>query len=81
MYLPIVGAVGQHAPEDLPNVYKQRGTWALDTVRLMLWGDLRGLTLRQRAHFAEMLAVLPHVLLGAGLLLVHRLRRCSAGRR
>jgi cellulose synthase (UDP-forming) len=55
MYLPIVGAVGQHSPEDVPNVYKQRGTWAIDTVRLMIWGDLRGLRLRQRAHFAEML--------------------------
>ncbi len=33
LYLPIVGAVGQHAPEDVPNVYKQRGTWAIDTVR------------------------------------------------
>jgi cellulose synthase (UDP-forming) len=55
MYLPIVGAVGQHAPEDVPNVYKQRGTWAIDTVRLMVWGNLRGLGLRQRAHFAEML--------------------------
>lgn len=51
MYLPIVGAVGQHAPEDLANSYKQRGTWAIDTVRLMVWGDLRGLTLRQKAHF------------------------------
>jgi cellulose synthase (UDP-forming) len=56
MYLPIVGAVGQHSPEDVPNVYKQRGTWAIDTVRLMIWGDLRGLRLRQRAQFAEMLA-------------------------
>jgi cellulose synthase (UDP-forming) len=55
LYLPIVGAVGQHSPEDVPNVYKQRGTWAIDTVRLMLWGNLRGLRLRQRAHFAEML--------------------------
>lgn len=55
MYLPIVGAVGQHSPEDVPNVYKQRGTWALDTVRLMIWGNLRGLNLRQRLHFAEML--------------------------
>jgi cellulose synthase (UDP-forming) len=54
-YLPIVGAVGQHSPEDVPNVYKQRGTWAIDTVRLMIWGDLRGLKLRQRAHFAELL--------------------------
>lgn len=55
LYLPIVGAVAQHSPEDLPNVYKQRGTWALDTVRLMLWGDLRGLGLRQRLHFYGML--------------------------
>jgi cellulose synthase (UDP-forming) len=54
-YLPIVGAVGQHSPEDLPNVYKQRGTWAIDTVRLMVWGNLRGLGLRQRLHFYGML--------------------------
>ena len=54
LYLPIVGAVAQHAPEDLPNVYKQRGTWALDTMRLLLWGDLRGLGLRQRLHFTEL---------------------------
>jgi len=54
-YLPIVGAVGQHSPEDVPNVYKQRGTWAIDTVRLMIWGDLRGLSLRQRALFGELL--------------------------
>ena len=55
LYLPVVGAVGQHSPEDVPNVYKQRGTWALDTTRLMIWGNLRGLNLRQRLHFAEML--------------------------
>ena len=54
-YLPIVGAVGQHAPEDVPNVYKQRGTWAIDTVRLMVWGNLRGLGVRQRLHFYGML--------------------------
>lgn len=56
LYLPIVGAVPQHSPHDLPNFYRQRGTWALDTVRLMLWGDLRGLDLRQQAHFTELLA-------------------------
>jgi cellulose synthase (UDP-forming) len=55
MYLPIVGAVGQHSPEDVPNVYKQRGTWAIDTVRLLIWGDLKGLKLRQRLQFLEML--------------------------
>jgi cellulose synthase (UDP-forming) len=54
-YLPIVGAMGQHSPEDVPNVYKQRGTWAIDTVRLMIWGDLRGLGVRQRAQFYELL--------------------------
>jgi len=59
-YLPIVGAMGQHSPEDVPNVYKQRGTWAIDTVRLMLWGDLRGLTLRQRAQFYELLCYYLH---------------------
>ncbi|MDQ1424846.1 MAG: hypothetical protein QOD72_2344 [Acidimicrobiaceae bacterium] len=55
VYLPIVGAVGQHSPEDLPNVYKQRGTWAIDTVRLMVWGNLKGLNLRQRLHFYGMM--------------------------
>ncbi len=44
-----------HAPEDVSNVYKQRGTWAIDTVRLMLWGNLEGLALRQRAQFLELL--------------------------
>ena len=53
-YLPIIGAIGQTAPEDIPNVYKQRGTWALDTMRLLLWGNLRGLNLRQRLHFVEL---------------------------
>jgi cellulose synthase (UDP-forming) len=55
MYLPIVGAVGQHSPQDVPNVYKQRGTWAIDTVRLIVWRGLSGLRLRQRAHFFGML--------------------------
>jgi cellulose synthase (UDP-forming) len=55
LYLPIVGAVPQHSPEDVPNFYKQRGTWALDTVRLMLWRGVRGMTLRQQAHFAELM--------------------------
>jgi cellulose synthase (UDP-forming) len=55
LYLPIVGAVPQHSPEDVPSVYKQRGTWAVDTVRLMIWSDLRGLNLRQHAQFIELL--------------------------
>ncbi len=54
VYLPIVGVVSQHAPEDIPNVYKQRGVWALDTMRLLFWGNLRGLNLRQRLHFYEL---------------------------
>jgi cellulose synthase (UDP-forming) len=55
MYLPIVGAVPQHSPHDVPNFYKQRGTWALDTTRLVLWGNLRGLGFRQRLQFLELL--------------------------
>ena len=54
VYVPIVGAVAQHAPEDIPNVYKQRGTWALDTMRLLIWGNLRGLSFRQRLQFLEL---------------------------
>jgi cellulose synthase (UDP-forming) len=55
-YLPLIGAVAQVAPEDLSNVYKQRGTWALDTFRLCLWKSpliVKGLTLRQRFQFLE----------------------------
>ncbi len=55
LYLPIVGAVGQHSPEDIPNVYKQRGTWAIDTVRLLVFNRWKGLRLRQRAQFLELL--------------------------
>jgi cellulose synthase (UDP-forming) len=54
VYLPIVGAVGQTAPEDIPNAVKQRGTWALDTMRLTLWADKRGLNLRQHLQFSEL---------------------------
>lgn len=54
-YLTIVGTVGQHSPEDVANVFKQRGTWAIDTVRLAIWGPRRGLGLRQRLHFSETL--------------------------
>jgi len=55
LYLPIVGAVPQHSPHDVPNFYKQRGTWCLDTVRLMVWGRLDGLGVRQQLQFAELL--------------------------
>lgn len=54
VFLPIVGAIAQHAPEDIPNFYKQRGTWALDTMRLAFWGKRKGLGLRQRLHFVEL---------------------------
>jgi cellulose synthase (UDP-forming) len=53
-YLPIRGAVAQHAPEDIANVYKQRGTWSLDTLRIMFWTDLRGLSLRQKIQFSQL---------------------------
>ena len=42
VYLPILGAMAQHAPEDIPVTYKQRGTWALDTMRLVLLGRAAG---------------------------------------
>jgi cellulose synthase (UDP-forming) len=54
VYLPILGAVAQHAPEDIPVTYKQRGTWAVDAMRLVFWGGLRGLRLRQRLQFLEL---------------------------
>ncbi|MGQ9785454.1 MAG: glycosyltransferase [Anaerolineae bacterium] len=53
VYLPIVGATAQTAPEDVPNFFKQRGTWAIDTLRLMLWGDKRGLSWLQWLSFLE----------------------------
>lgn len=54
VYVPIVGARAQHAPQDLANVYQQRGTWALDTMRLLIWGSMRGMNLRQKLQFFEM---------------------------
>jgi cellulose synthase (UDP-forming) len=54
VYLPVVGAVGQIAPEDIPNVIKQRGTWALDTMRITIWGNKHGLTLGQHLQFSEL---------------------------
>ncbi|GAA3516536.1 glycosyltransferase [Actinocatenispora rupis] len=56
-YLPVLGALAQSAPEDLPNMSQQLGTWALDTMRIFLWRPpwrVPGLRLRQRLHFAEM---------------------------
>jgi cellulose synthase (UDP-forming) len=44
------------APEDLPNFIKQRGTWAIDTLRLFFWKNplwQQTLTWRQKLHFLE----------------------------
>jgi cellulose synthase (UDP-forming) len=54
IYLPIVGALGQTAPEDIPNMIKQRGVWALDTMRITFWLDKRGLNLMQNLQFSEL---------------------------
>lgn len=45
------------APTDLPTIYKQRGTWAADTLRLFLWKMPlfnKKLTWKQRLHYYEM---------------------------
>ncbi len=45
------------APTDLKVIYKQRGTWALDSLRLMLWQMPffnRKLTFTQKLHYFEM---------------------------
>lgn len=45
-----------HAPTDLSQVYKQRGTWALDTMRLFFWRQPlfnKKLSWRQRLHYFE----------------------------
>lgn len=44
------------APEDLANFIKQRGTWALDNLRLFFWDNpffKKGLGFRQKLGFAE----------------------------
>ncbi len=48
--------VSGHAPRDLKTVYKQRGTWALDTLRMFFWQQplfRRGLSFKQRLHYFE----------------------------
>lgn len=45
------------APDDIPNLLKQRGTWAADTIRLFLFKNplyQYGLTLRQRLQYLEL---------------------------
>lgn len=44
------------APTTLRGIYQQRGTWSLDTLRLLIWHSplwTSGLTLRQRLHYLE----------------------------
>ena len=56
-FLSIVGAIGQIAPEDIPNFYKQRGTWALDTLRLFFYRNplfTKGLSIMQKFQFFEL---------------------------
>jgi len=45
------------SPDDIPNLLKQRGTWAADTIRLFLFRNplyQHGLTLRQRLQYLEL---------------------------
>jgi len=45
------------APQDLKNIYKQRGTWAVDTLRLFFHKNpflVKGLNFRQRVHYFEL---------------------------
>jgi cellulose synthase (UDP-forming) len=45
------------APRDLQVIYKQRGRWALDTLRIMVYRNpflVKGLTFRQRLNYFEM---------------------------
>ncbi len=45
------------APDDIPGLLKQRGTWAVDTWRLFLFKNplqMPGLTLRQRLQYTEL---------------------------
>jgi cellulose synthase (UDP-forming) len=48
------------APMDLAAIYKQRGTWATDTLRLFFKKSpllAKGLTFRQRIHYSELALV------------------------
>lgn len=45
------------APKDLKTIYKQRGTWARDTLRVFFWKFPllnKKMTIRQRLHYFEM---------------------------
>jgi cellulose synthase (UDP-forming) len=44
------------APQDIKNIYKQRGTWAVDSLRILFRQNpllVRGLTPMQRIHYLE----------------------------
>lgn len=56
LYVPIVGAFAQHSPEDVANYFKQRGTWAIDSIRLMAFDRFREMPWRMRLHFLEQTA-------------------------
>jgi cellulose synthase (UDP-forming) len=53
LYVPVVGATSQIPPEDLPNIYKQRGIWSLDSLRFLFWDNQHGLSLKQKFQFSE----------------------------
>jgi cellulose synthase (UDP-forming) len=55
-YLNEVLSIGL-APDDIPGLLKQRGTWAVDTWRLFLFDNpvfKKGLTVKQRAQYTEL---------------------------
>ncbi len=56
LFVPIVGSFAQHAPEDIANYFKQRGTWALDSIRLVIFDRFRGIPWRARLQLFEQTA-------------------------
>jgi cellulose synthase (UDP-forming) len=61
------------APEDLPNFFKQRGTWAIDTMRIFFWDNpfmKKGLTLRQKLQFVETPLFYLNGVVGVGLVIL-----------
>lgn len=56
LYVPVVGSFAQHAPEDVPNYYKQRGTWAIDSIRLVMFDRFRGIPWKARLQLFEQTA-------------------------
>lgn len=61
------------APEDLANFVRQRGTWAIDTMRIFFWKNpllRRGLTVRQKLQFLETPLFYINGLMTIGLVIV-----------